>query len=230
MTGWRSRRDPSKDPAAGLTLIELIAAMAIFALVAVMGLQALTGALRMRDRLDGMAQQAGELGLGLGLLRNDLSAMMPLLFHPPSGGTRSGLDLSGDGTVLSFSIGGQADVPPVDSLGLHRVEWRFDAGQQALLRRAWPVLNPANARAAGPEVPYLTGVRALRVRSYWPQKGWLPGVASGEPRSAPTAGPEDGDGPLVAVINSYSDTLPEAVEVMLELDGFGPIRLVETLR
>lgn len=220
----RARRD------LGLTLIELIAAMAIFALVAVMGLQALTGALRMRDRLDGMAQDAGDLGLGLGLLRNDLSAMMPLLFHPPGGGTRSGLDLSGNGLVLSFSIGGQADLPPVDSLGLHRVEWRLDPGRQVLLRRAWPVLTPADSRAAGPEVIYLTGVRALSVRSYWPQLGWVPGVESGAPRVAPAPGGADSDGPLVAVADSYSDTLPDAVELTLDLEGLGQIRLVEAIR
>ena len=38
-------------PDAGLTLIELIVAMALFALVAAMGLQVLNGMLRARDRL-----------------------------------------------------------------------------------------------------------------------------------------------------------------------------------
>ena len=92
------------------------------------------------------------------------------------------------------------------------------------------MLNPANPGAAGPEFLHLTGVRALTVRSYWPQLGWLPGVESGEPDVAPETGPADSDGPLVALVDSYSDTLPEAVELTLELEGLGQVRLVETLR
>ncbi len=214
----------------GLTLIELVAAMAIFALVAVMGLQALTGSLRMRDRLDGMATELGDLGVGLALLRNDLSALLPLLFHPPGGGVRSALALSADGRTLSFSIGGQAGLPPEDGLGLHRVEWRLDPARQQLLRRSWPVPNPASGAAASPEVVRLSGVTGLSVRSYWPVLGWLPGTESGQPRIAPELGPGDRDGPLAQVASSYSDTLPEAVEVTLEISGRGPVRLLEALR
>lgn len=219
----------SENSTRGLTLIELVAAMAVFALVAIMGLQLLSGTLRQRDRLESLSQKAAEISLGTTLLRNDLSAILPLLFHPPGGGSRSALHLSGDGRVLSFSISGQDDLPPISGQGLHRVEWRLDVGQGVLLRRVWPVLNPAFASAVQPEVAYFAGVRSWSVRSYWPQLGWLPGVESSEPRVAELRTP-DGDGPLVALADSYSDRLPDAVEVTLEIDGFGPLVLLESLR
>lgn len=218
----------------GLTLIELVAAMALFALVAVMGLQALTANLRMRDRLAVMEQQAGELSLGLALLRNDLSALLPVLFHPPGGGSRSAIHLSSDGLTLSFSVSGQPELPPGPErdpgLGLHRVEWRLDVARQQMMRRVWPVLSPAADQSISPEVAYLSGVTGLNLRSLWPQLGWLPGVANGAPRVAPELGESDGDGVLTRLADSYSDALPEAVELRLQIEGLGSVRLLEGMR
>ncbi|MGR3696731.1 MAG: PulJ/GspJ family protein, partial [Roseovarius sp.] len=45
----------------GLTLLELVAVLAIFSLVAVMGLQALSGMMRARDRLTDADEQAAAL-------------------------------------------------------------------------------------------------------------------------------------------------------------------------
>lgn len=219
-----------RDKTQGLTLIELVAAMALFALVAVMGLQALSATLRMRDRLTGIERETAGIGLAVALLRHDLSAMVPLLFYPPDGGVRSSLNLSADGRTLSFSIGGQPDLPPVRGRGLHRVEWRLDPAGQQLLRRIWPVLYPASGRSAQPEVTYLSGVRRMAVRSYWPKTGWAQGVDNGQPREAPDPGGGDGDGSLAVVAQNYSDTLPEAVELTLEIGTFGTIVLVESLR
>lgn len=218
----------------GLTLIELVAAMALFALVAVMGLQALSANLRMRDRLAVMEQQAGELSLGLALLRNDLSALLPVLFHPPGGGSRSAIHLSSDGLTLSFSVSGQPELPPAvgtdPGLGLHRVEWRLDVARQRLMRRAWPVLSPASDQSVSPEVGYLSGVTGLSLRSLWPQLGWLPGVTSAEPRAAVELGGGDTDGVLTRLADSYSDALPEALELTLQVEGLGPVRLLEGMR
>jgi len=212
----------------------LVAAMALFALVAVMGLQALTANLRMRDRLTTMEQQAGELSLGLALLRNDLSALLPVLFHPPEGGSRSAIHLSDDGLTLSFSLAGQPELPPAvgadPGLGLHRVEWRLDVARQQLMRRVWPVLSPASAQSVSPEVAYLSGVTGVSLRSLWPQLGWLPGVTSTAPRAAPELGGGDRDGALTRLADSYSDTLPEAVELRLQIKGLGPVLLLEAVR
>lgn len=226
----------------GLTLIELVAAMALFSLVAVLGLQALTATLSMRGRLTQMEQRAGELSLGLTLLRNDLAALVPLLFHPAGGGSRSAIHLSDDGLTLSFSIGGQPELPlaagqdvKLDTrldtrLGLHRVEWRLDRRRGQMMRRVWPVLSPGNAQVVQPEVAYLSGVTDMELRSLWPQLGWLPGVVSTAPQVAPDLGGGDSDGVMLRLADSYSDTLPEAVELHLQIKGLGQLRLLEGLR
>ena len=53
----------------GLTLIELVVAMAVFALVAVMGLQSLSGSLRMRDGLTARAEDSAALAQAIAVLR-----------------------------------------------------------------------------------------------------------------------------------------------------------------
>jgi len=214
---------------AGLTLIELVAAMALFALVAVMGLQVLGTSLRQRDRLHMLEREVAQLSLGLALLRNDLSTMVPLLFHPPGGGAQSALLLSRDGRRLSFSIGGQPDLAPIAGGGFHRVEWRLDPQTQQLMRRVWPVLAPATANAVQPEVAYFDGVTGFSLRSHWPQLGWLPGVDSTAPRAAAESG-SDGDGALTMVANRYSDSLPQAVEITLQINGIGSVPLLESLQ
>jgi general secretion pathway protein J len=212
----------------GMTLIELVVAMAVFALLAIMGVQALTGTLRLRDRLTGIESGTAELSLASTLLRHDLTAMIPMLFFPPGARPRSSLDLSADGQMLGLSVGGQLDLPPVLGLGLHRVEWRWDPAQQILSRRAWPVLSPVNASAALPAVPVLTGVTGFGVRSYWFDQGWVSGTDSAVLQSAEAVG-LDSDRGLV-VTESYSDSLPLAVEVTIETTEFGQITLVESLK
>lgn len=212
----------------GMTLIELVVAMAVFALLAIMGVQALTGTLRLRDRLTGIESGTAELSLASTLLRHDLTAMIPMLFFPPGARPRSSLDLSADGQMLGLSVGGQLDLPPVLGLGLHRVEWRWDPAQQILSRRTWPVLSPVNASAALPAVPVLTGVTGFGVRSYWFDQGWVSGTDSAVLQSAEAVG-LDSDRGLV-VTESYSDSLPLAVEVTIQTTEFGQITLVESLK
>lgn len=223
---------PNKGCDTGLTLIELVAAMAIFALIAVMGLQSLTATLRTRDRLADMSHANAALSLPLALLRGDLTATVPMLFYPPGGATpQSAVRLAGaDGAarILSFSIAGQ---PVLDAAGaprvaaFHRVEWRLADG--ILHRRVWPVLDPA-AEARSPEVAVMEGVSRMAVRSYWPQIGWHDGV--GVPTGTvpdPIALDADLSGGAAEV---FSDTLPLAIEVTLHTEALGPISLLETLK
>lgn len=213
--------------ARGLSLLELVVAMAIFALVAIMGLQLLTGTLRMRDRLESTATATAELSFALALLRADLEAMVPLLFFPPGGpGARSAL-VSGTDQV-AFSIGGQLDLPPVQGLGLHRVDWRIQGPDDMLTRQIWPVLYPANPTAQSPPMQVMGGVRALSLRSYWPDVGWVQGVVNTPP--VQVSGPaQDGDrGPIAS--ETYSDQLPTAVELTLETVAHGQIVLLESLQ
>ncbi|RDD64029.1 prepilin-type N-terminal cleavage/methylation domain-containing protein [Thalassococcus profundi] len=214
----------------GLTLIELVVAMAIFALIAVMGLQALTGAMRMRDRLADIDTDTAELGLALGLLRADLGAVAPLLFYPPDGPPLSALRLDPAGRVLGLSLAGQPSLPARPGPGLQRAEWRLDAGTGTLSRRVWPVLHPAEAGQAAPEVVLMTGLRGWSLRTYWEGIGWVAGSTGNTPAIAPEIGPADDDEATERQPESYSSILPEAVELTLQTAELGEIVLVESLK
>ncbi|MDE4175217.1 type II secretion system protein GspJ [Phaeobacter sp. PT47_59] len=232
------RLGPQNTSDRGLSLIELVVAMAIFALVAVMGTQALTGMLRMRDALTLRAEQSATLAQGISLLRADLSAMVPMLFYPPGrAAPRSALSFSGpSGTRdLALSRGGAQRPQEITAtvatagLGLQRVEWQLRQGQ--LSRRIWPALMPARATALSPAMPVLQGVRDLRLRSYWTGVGWITGTDPGGlvPQQITGGQATDADsGP--SAIEAYSDRLPLAVELVIETEDFGEITLVETLK
>ncbi|KMK64006.1 type II secretion system protein J [Puniceibacterium sp. IMCC21224] len=221
----------------GLTLIELVVSMAIFALVATMGLQALTGALRMRDRLIATEAGSAELAYALGLLRQDLAALTPMIFHPPgAGGPRSSIDLTPGGRMLSLSLSGQPDLPPLSGPGLHRVDWRLvvapgqDTGQ--LTRQVWPALNPASAAVVQPEITVLDGVRSLGLRTFWPRIGWITGSTSAQVQQSRsvTGSPADGDAAQGVTFNGYSSQLPDGVELTLDTARFGRLVLIESLK
>ncbi len=211
----------------GLTLIELVVAMALFALIAIMGLQAMTGTLRLRDRLTEMDDAAHQVGQALALLRHDMGAAVPIVFHPPEGAPQSALH-SGGG-ALSISVAGQPQMPFERGTGLNRVEWRLDASG-TLTRRVWPTLAPLRDSQQTQESRVLTGVTDMEVRSYWPQRGWRRGTSSGTLREAQVSGSTDGDTGLSAVIENYSDTLPLGLEITLVTRDHGRLVLVESLR
>ena len=222
-------------PTKGLTLIELVVALGIFALVAVMGLQSLTISLTLRDRLGTQADATDQLGQGAALLRNDLASALPLMFFPPgTGAPGSALRPLRGGQGFSLSVGGQPGIPRalggMDAVAKQRVDWRYDPQKERLTRQAWPTLYPVNASQQGPEVAVLEGITGLSTRSYWSGQGWLPGLRSnqrGEPAEIKTG---DGDRAGGVAPEVYSGTLPRAVEITLETRDFGEITLLEYLQ
>lgn len=214
----------------GMTLIELVVAMAIFALVAVMGLQGLAGMLRIRDRLAEVDQGATALSQTIALMRNDLTAVMPMRFFPPDGPSRGALRQDADGTLFALSIAGQPDLAQVRGTGqLHRAIWQVDTSTATLSRQVWRTLTPANITARTPAVDILTGVTDLRVRSYWQGQGWINGATNPLLANAPTQAPSDEDGAGGAP-ERYSDFIPAALEVTFVTATQGDITLIETLR
>ncbi|WP_371229663.1 type II secretion system protein GspJ [Roseovarius sp. 2305UL8-3] len=217
----------------GLTLIELVIAMAVFALIAVMGLQSLSGSLIMRDRLSATAEQTNQMGQGVALLRNDLSAALPMLFFPPEkGAPLSALRSLRGSRGFSLSVGGQPALTlssgGSDAMHKQRVTWQFDPDQQRLTRAVWPTLYPASAAQQGPQVPVLEGVTGVAFRSFWAGQGWTNGMR------APSGALQSGNSPALdddsagsTTPEIYSDTLPRAIEVTLETRDYGQIVLLE---
>ncbi len=219
---------PNNDT--GMTLIELVVAMAIFALVAIMGLQSLTGTLRIRDRLVTLDDQNAEIGLALAVMRNDLTSIMPLLFYPPDrGAPRSALRLTSGGSKFAMSVGGQPDMSGQANGEIHRAQWRLDRDNAQLHRSVWTTLTPANQTALQPETIILEGVSTLSIRTYWEGQGWIDGAnnplldfanISANPDGDSTGGPPE----------TYSDILPSGIEITMTTQAYGTLTMIESLR
>ena len=156
---------------AGLTLLELTAALAIFSLIAVMGLQALSGSVRLQSRLTERDADTWAAARALTLLRHDLEAMAPLMFHDPSGDIFKPFAADAASGTFAISLAGQMILPETHETGTGRAEWRYDRLSTSLKRRYWPDLHPASTDVAGPETDVIDGVDDLSVRVLT-DEGW----------------------------------------------------------
>lgn len=193
----------------GVTLLELVAVLSIFALVAVMGLQALSGMMRARDRLSAADDKAATLARGLTLLRADLKAAAGMPFWPPDAvdPDPAFVDHSADEGWFALSTVGQPVLPEAQLAGQSRVIWRLDREAERLIRQVWPVLRPATGLALAPPATVFESVAGLRVRAYaGAEEGWV--SAWGLPEGA------------------LRPSLPKAIEVMIESEDYGPLRVM----
>ncbi len=221
-------KHPTNDT--GMTLIELVVAMAIFALVAIMGLQSLTGTLRIRDRLITLDDQNAELGLALAMMRNDLTTLMPLLFYPPDrGAPKSALRLTASGAKLAMSIGSQPGLNDPEDTQIHRAEWRLDRENAQLYRRVWTTLTPANQTALQSEVLIMDGITDLNLRTYWDTQGWIDGANNPLLELVNAGSSPDGD-ISGGLLETYSDILPLGIEITLTTQSYGALTMIESIR
>lgn len=192
---------PPKDQ--GMTLMELIVVLAVFGLVAILSLQALSGTLRHRDRLVEIDKKTSSITMMLSLLRSDLNAAAPLLFHAPDGSIQSAFAINPAQTQLGFSVSGRVDLPGEASARIGRVIWRYDTRQDQLIRQSWPVLIPADTTSLSPEVVLADGITGMEIRTFEPSRGWVSGT---DPN-----------------VSGTSSNLPLAVDVILQTADFGRI-------
>ena len=185
----------------GITLIELVVVLAVFALIATMSLQALSGTLRQRDRLLALEAETADITLALTLLRADLQAAAPLVFHPPNAPAQSALTVLAGGRGMALSVSGRFDVTRVGGAGLGRVIWRLEADH--LIRESWPSLIPAARSQKSPAVVMARRITRLELRRLNGALQWQSGP--------------DPDG------GSGSSTLPRAIDVILTHAGLGRI-------
>ncbi|WP_127105284.1 PulJ/GspJ family protein [Pararhodobacter zhoushanensis] len=131
----------------GFTLIELLVAMAILAVVSIMGVQALSGVFFQREILTRTDVQAVAVIRTLSLLRQDFEAVVPL----PATLEETELGLALGDNRITLARGGLAEVPGDGALAVAVVEWRVEGG--ALVR----------GEQGGPARQMLEGVRGLSV-------------------------------------------------------------------
>jgi general secretion pathway protein J len=186
----------AKRPSRGFTLLELLVALAIFALIGALAYSGLSGVLETREQARHKAEQLAALQLAFSFIGRDLEQASARGVRDILGDSLPALRVTHD-NALEFTRGGWRNPGGGARSHLQRVAYRLKDGK--LLRLTWPVLDQAHT-SAPQEAMLLSGVKAFEARFYDQalavQTGWP--VSTGKP-------------------------LPRAVEISIEPEGFGRV-------
>jgi general secretion pathway protein J len=190
----------------GFTLIELVAAMTIFAIIAVIAQQSMFSAMAQSTRLTSNSADLAELELSVSLVTRDLENIAPRPVRVGGNETQGALILV-DGSDLTLTRSGVVD--PVERPRGPFIRVRYDdAADAGSVRQVWDQVDrPAaiSARAA----TLWDGIQSMRFRVYsdgqW-SDSWPP--------------PDTDD--LAA--------LPDGIAVTFETERWGPIDRVVSLK
>jgi len=188
----------------GLSLLELLVALALFSVVAALAYGGLSAIATQRAQAEQQSRRLGDLQRAVGRMVADLRATLPRPVREPVKGVEAAL--LGRPQSLEFTRAGASTLADPGQSGLERVGWRVAEGR--LLRDRYATLDRTSPAPLRSE-PMLDPIRALRL-SYIDRQG----------RRSPVW-PTDG----------ATDALPAAVEVELEFDdGANVRRVVEIAR
>ena len=196
----------------GFTLIEIVIAVLITAILFTMAYGAIQQALANRDRLTENADRLQALQFTMRNLVQDFTQVAPRMVREPLGDSHQAAVVSAanSGQVM-LTRGGWMNPLGAERSTLQRVRYRLEDGK--LLREYWlvldPLLEPTPVRRE-----LIDGVRSFSLRFYNDGRNWQD---SWPPASLSTT-PSDTD----------LQWRPAAVEITLELEDWGRItRVVE---
>ena len=187
----------------GFTLLEVLIAIAIFAIFSMMAYGGLTRLLDSRDRIEAERAFWRETALAFTRIRQDIALARNRFIRDNNGEKLDAFigqptDTRGlDKSSIEFTRGGVL-VPNSSTADLQRIAYRLSEGQ--LWRLTWPVLDRAPLTKPVP-TPLLSNVEEFEVRYYW--NGGLQDYWPPQPKIA-----------------TYPP-LPDAIQITVALKGRG---------
>jgi len=140
----------------GFTLIEVLVAVAIFAVVASVAYSALSNAVGNEQALADHSDQLRELQFAVGLIERDLRLALPRSQRDRSG--QSQAPIQSDGRALRLLRSGFANPMRLSRAELESIDYQLEGGRWQRLR--WPSLD--HARTSRPAVDILqTDIQSL---------------------------------------------------------------------
>lgn len=185
---------------AGFTLLELLVAVTIFALVGVASHRLLASAVRVDAQTRGQERQLRQLVRAMSSLERDVEQALERPVTAAGGQQEAAFWSDSDGRGLQWTRGGWNNPLGDTRSRLQRVRWHYNG--KVLVREYWTVLDRVDDALVQKQVA-LEGVDTLRWRFLDRQGVWRLQWTGGS-----------------------SETLPRALELEMTHERFGPVRRV----
>ena len=146
---------------AGFTLIEILVAVAIFAIAAQLAFGGLRNILNARSQLLPRHEAAAQMRYAVSILSQDLVAAAPRAVRDALGDPAAAMRTGGPDLLIEFSRLDAARPTLMDAVGVYRVGYRLAEG--ALVRDTWPVIDTLQSTRPVSQV-LINGVREFHLR------------------------------------------------------------------
>jgi len=174
----------------GFTLIEVIIAMAIFAIVSVLAYSGLHSVINSKTRTEGALNRLKELQMTMLTLSNDFQQLSTKNGNDALGGRLLNLTTQNSDFTVSFTRNGWRNPANRPRSTMQRVAYRLD--DDKLIRTYWTHVNRADDDKMI-ERTLITNIESLDIRFYDDQRRWrtnwpsASNLASAEPIPLPLA-------------------------------------------
>ena len=171
----QKNKQTKKHKQGGFTLIEILIALFIFAIVSVLAITGLRHIIRQQKHINTVSAALGRLQLTMTLMQHDLSAMSPHSLKNNASDSGGPL-LQSTGSNIRFITSNNANPGMYAPRSILR-QVAYSVKDGILMRVTWPVADPLTTT---PKITQalLPGITSLKVRFYdnqhQPQTSWPP--------------------------------------------------------
>ena len=195
----------SKARQSGFTLIEVIIAMSIFAIVSLLAYTGLHSVIITKSYTEGSLERLRELQMTMLSLSGDMQQLIDRNGHDALGGSLLNVSTQDSNYILTFTRSGWRNPANLPRSTLQRVAYKLD--EDKLIRLYWTHVDRADDELLV-EHKLIENIESLEIRFLDDKNQWHTNWPTANNLASATP----------------STALPNAVEVILKLNDWGEIR------